>query len=473
MKSVLEFLKSRWLVLVLVLVVLVAVPAGWAISSGMAGSIRADFDKTVKTAAAPLVSPRITYEFDALDPSGPAGKIEKSAVPNPVLNEWFRTRMAAQKASSEQVIRAAELFNMGLPSNAPADAVRSQLVAGFFPSVTDDQRARLLDFAKRYLVDTFPAFLTRFNAGPGTDLARLATDLAGERRQLQMQIGGPARPDPSQLTAEENKRIEDQLRDNRLRRLQADAAKIDFYADARVFQLPPFNDQVVPSLAQCWDWQERFWIIEDIFTAIARANGHSDPRNPGRPVGVANAVVKRVLQLTIEANKWGFDSRFASQPGGPGGMDMGGGGMGGAPGGMGGFGPGEGGPPPAPAFGPGGAPLDPSVSITGRISGPMVDNRVYDVRTATLVAIVSTRDINAFINALARTNFLTVLDLRVEKADFLTDLRDGFYYGDSHVSRVTMVIEAVTLRSWTERLMPASVKEQMRIVTPSGESPQQ
>jgi hypothetical protein len=472
-KNLVEFLKARWVVLVLALIVVVAVPAGWIISAGMAGSIRAEFDRTVKAATAPLVNPRITYEFDPLDPSGPSGRIEKSAVPNQALNAWFRTQMAAQKASSEKVIRAAELFNMGLPLDAPAEAIRGQLIPGFFPTVTDDQRARLLDFARRYLVETFPALLTRFNAGPGTDLARLATDLAGERRQLQMQVGGPARPDPSQLTAEENRRIEEQLRDIRLRRLQADAAKIDLYADVRAFQLPPFNDQVVPTLAQCWDWQERYWIIEDIFTAIALANGHSTPRTPGRPVGVANAVVKRVMQLTIEPNKWGFDARFAAPPTGPGGgLDMGGG-MGGVPGGVGGFGPGDRGPAPAPAVGPGGAPLDPSVSITGRVSGPQIDNRVYDVRTATLVAVMATRDVNRFIDALARTNFLTVLDLRIETADFLADLRDGYYYGDSHVSRVTMVIEAVTLRSWTERLMPARVKEQLGIATPSGQSPQQ
>jgi hypothetical protein len=472
-KPALAFLKARWLVVVLVAVSIVVVPVCWVMAGRMAESVHADFQKKVETATKPLVSSKVTYEFTPVDPGAQAQRLEKSHAPNEALNAYFKGVLTQQQQSADAAILAALRFNQGLGADAKPDALRAQAVEGFFPNVDANNRASLIDFAARYLEGSFPALLKRFNAGASTDQVRLANDLRSERQRLLRETLGPSRNDAAQLSAEELKSIDDSIRNERVRRYRADASKIDFYADIKALGLPAFSDREVPSVVQTWDWQERYWITEDILAAIALANGHTTPRQPDRAGGVDNAVVKRLVELTIEPSRWGFDNRPAQGGGGGGNpfTDPGAGG-GGRLGGGGGGG-GQGGDTPAPAGltqGPGGVPIDPSVSLTGRISGPGIDNKLFDVRKVKLVAVVATQDLAKFIDAIGRVNFMTVLDVRIDKADFIEDLRSGFYYGDRHVSQVTMTIETIWLRQWTEKLMPREVRVQLGIdQAPSGD----
>src|SRR5207248_669255 len=95
-------------------------------------------------------------------------------------------------------------------------------------------------------------------------------------------------------------------------------------------------------------------------------------------------------------------------------------------------------------------PTEPS--ITGRHSGG--DNKLYDVRQGRLTLIVASSGLPALINAISRTNFMTVIGLDFAEIDPWADLDRGYYYGSDHVVRAVVKVETVWLRSWTEAMMP-------------------
>jgi ribosomal protein L12E/L44/L45/RPP1/RPP2 len=105
----------------------------------------------------------------------------------------------------------------------------------------------------------------------------------------------------------------------------------------------------------------------------------------------------------------------------------------------------------APAMGP----TDPS--ITGRHNAS--DNKLYDVRHATITAVVSSAGLPAFVNAISRTNFMSVIGLDFFPADAWGDLDKGYYYGTDHVVRAVIKVETIWLRGWTEALMPQTFKD--------------
>src|SRR5262249_15605382 len=103
------------------------------------------------------------------------------------------------------------------------------------------------------------------------------------------------------------------------------------------------------------------------------------------------------------------------------------------------------------------APLNFGSSITGRMSGPGSHNKWFDVRNATVEAIVSSQRLPQFLNALCATNFITIVDLDLVRVDPLTDLRDGSDYGDEHVVKATIKLEPVWRREWRKGAMPPEV----------------
>jgi hypothetical protein len=92
-------------------------------------------------------------------------------------------------------------------------------------------------------------------------------------------------------------------------------------------------------------------------------------------------------------------------------------------------------------------------SFTGRATNP-----IYDVRTAYVTLIVETARMPELFDALAKRNFMTVLDVTVRPADAFAAARDGFIFGKAPVSEVTMTIESVWLREWTAPFMPPEVR---------------
>jgi hypothetical protein len=94
-------------------------------------------------------------------------------------------------------------------------------------------------------------------------------------------------------------------------------------------------------------------------------------------------------------------------------------------------------------------------------------NKVYDVRRAEMVVVVSSARLNEFLAAIARTNFMTVTDMDLTKVDAWDALRQGYFYGDEHVVRARLTIESVWLRDWMTEFMPRSIRNALEIAEPT------
>ncbi len=103
-------------------------------------------------------------------------------------------------------------------------------------------------------------------------------------------------------------------------------------------------------------------------------------------------------------------------------------------------------------------PLDYGVSFTGR-----TDNPLYDVRDVRLEIVVDSAKIPEIFDALARQNFMTVINARIDAQDLFAAIRDGYFYGTAPVSLLTLDIETIWLREWTAQFMPTGLKQALGI----------
>jgi hypothetical protein len=120
-----------------------------------------------------------------------------------------------------------------------------------------------------------------------------------------------------------------------------------------------------------------------------------------------------------------------------------------------------------------GAAIQPSYdrSITGR-----QDNAVFDVRRVEVRLIAATAELPLLFDALAKVNFITVVDAAIERADPFAAAKQGFIYGKDPVSSVRLELETIWLRSWTAPLMPAKVREALGVgggAVPAGDGSEQ
>jgi hypothetical protein len=77
--------------------------------------------------------------------------------------------------------------------------------------------------------------------------------------------------------------------------------------------------------------------------------------------------------------------------------------------------------------------------------------------------VVKTTELPALFDALARQNFITVLDMRLSAPDPYRDLEQGYYYGSGPVSRVHLRLETLWFRAWTAPYMPRDVRDVLGI----------
>ena len=98
-------------------------------------------------------------------------------------------------------------------------------------------------------------------------------------------------------------------------------------------------------------------------------------------------------------------------------------------------------------------PLDFSYSFTGRTSNPL-----FDVRPVELELIVDSEKMPEVFDALARYNFITILNVRVATVNLFDAIRSGYFYGSKPVSRIWLDLETVWFRAWTTEFMPPDLK---------------
>ena len=240
-----------------------------------------------------------------------------------------------------------------------------------------------------------------------------------------------------------------------------------------------------PTPDQLWEGQVQLWIMRDILGTISQFNqvgqqveGVSpDGAIVDEPASVVNSPIKRLLVLKtlpgyvglhntgaalstadilsfgteISLNS-GSQPGFGSPPLSPGGA------------------PGTAGTPsiyptPDPALTPKEVTENAAehfgITPTGRVS-----NSVFDVRHTQLTIHIEAAKLPAFMDAMHKTNFMTVIKADITDLDEYELLREGYIYGHADVVEVELIVESLWFRNWTEDLMPEIVKQKLLIIQP-------
>jgi hypothetical protein len=451
-KNILGWVKSNVVVVASLLVILVAIPAGFVFASGWNKKIRTAREAEAKEAIGALSPQKTTVNYSV--PAAMPGEksLEVKAVPSKELTAWFAAERAKVKREVEEVVKEATAFN---------NKGRQPLIDGLFPQPANarERDAKLLEFigvlsGRRdgSLPSAYATMLQKYGAGDKAEAGKIATALKDLDQRVRDSNGN--RP----LTNDELDELTKQLVDRRIGELRRRAQEVSFFASPASFstpqakvltgyhRIPVYPGADVPTLEQAFVFQWDFWVLEDIVAAVARANTSAD----GDPLPVEQAPVKRIVSLNVKLPAIpGYEmADRVSQAGSresEGSFESG----------------------VEPPF-PGGVPIDKRFSITGRKSD-VEANKVYDVRVAELEVIVASDRVQTLLSALSQTNFMTVIDLDMENVDVWAELGDGYYYGPDHVVKATIMVETIWLRSWMTPYMPFSIANNIGAELPEDE----
>ncbi len=441
MKNLIAWIKSHIAIVACTAVIIISLPVAWYFSSTWNAQIRQKQEKAAGDKLTAVNSAKVTYTLPKLVATDPS--VEVTGAPNQTLTDWFKTHREKILAEAQGIVLEAEKINKR--DHVP-------LVEGLFPNATGQAaQVKALELAEKIVFNgkdtcVYPKLLKKINAGEPPLAPDVASSIADERAKLQEQIAGGTK---RELDASEREKVEKALVEKRLSEYRDRAANISVYASMDAFPLsgnmgsfiPRQMPDKPPPLDECFFWQFDYWLMSDVVDAIGAANRDAG----GQPTSVEHSVVKRIDRIESSDN-WVY-------------MFSGGGGRGG-----GGAEPSQSEPTKVDAGSPD-ALIDAKYdrSITGRWSGP--GNGVYDIRNVSLSVVVSSERLPEFINAFARTNFMTVTDIDLSDVDVWADLELGYYYGSEHVVRAKMVVETVWLRSWTVPIMPYKVRGYLGLPT--------
>jgi hypothetical protein len=457
-KAVLGWLKKRWMIVLFCVLAVVPPAVAFVFSSGWNKSIREGQEKVAADAKSKLDRAKVTYALPS--PSPEFAPEPLSAEPNAVLTAFFKEKRDAIVADSTKVVDRA-LRHQG---------ARKPLLDDLFPRPKNasDRIARTVEFAKAMVGEpdrgrpgVYQKLLAELNAGGPADTGMLASELDDEMKRQVEQIKGANQT--RQLTEAEADTVRKDLLQRRIGRYQQRAGEISVYASMSSFsrrvprQVPPQP----PSIAMCFAWQADYWAISDVLDAVKKAN---TPVGASRPSSVDRSVVKRINSVGFTSPLVPFAER--AEGGGPA-LAL----------------PSAGNPndPNAPAPAPAtpgndgtGELLKPNFgyTVTGRIGGGAdATNGMYDITYMNLNVVVSSERLPELIDAIASSNFMTVVDLDLTEVDLWKDLDEGFYYGSDHVVQAKLEIELIWLRNWTTQFMPKPIKRLLNVPIPPPPEP--
>mgnify|MGYP001159203339 CR=1 FL=1 len=423
MKNVMDWLKGHWAILVLSLVAIAALPVSLYFSLQMSAKLKEEVQKRADETHRAITENKVTYRI--VTPSGQSA-LEKSTIVNKVYTEAYAKEYEAEAAKAKALAERGEAFNK---------SDHEVLVANLFPAPQGGQdRTLLAEFSDTYARRYHQSLLDMLGAGKPPTAVEVFGVLDQYVKNEQARI--KAERGTEEFSPEESARLQRELFSLRLRQLQRRAEELTTYADATVFagvkpeEPVQFPQDLPQAMAMAWDMQERAWVHSDVVKAVALANGVE--MSPGKrgtcPGGIPGAVVKRIVRVSPDRVNYESGQASAFDPG----ADK-----------------------PVQNF---------QTTITGRVSGPGSQNKWYDVRPVEIEIIASSQRLPMFIDALAQTNFISVLDLDLQAVDVFEDLKSGFYYGDEHVVRATIKVESILLRSWRTPSMPDSVKKALGLM---------
>lgn len=420
-----NWVKSNWLIIVLGVVALAALPTMWVFSSKMSKTMHATVEKAVKADLTDVGenASKVTYSVaDVKKPDSKAFEVKTDV--NEILTKKFAAaRDSIKKESAEIGIEAVKFNEDG----------HKPLIEGLFPKPAEADRNRAMYQFAREVIENFPqTLLNGANAKGPTDAVALGVSLGDYKRarqERQKAVGTP-------WDQEEAMKLNQELLTLRMDRYKSWANQISFYADTNIFvDLPETVPNPIPPMSRLWDWQLKVWIYQDLFKAMTLANSTAAGGGDG---SVLTGPVKRVLKVTVEGPDYAdTPDELADTP--------------------------VSNDPSTIVATKDPVTPDQGVSITGRYSGPTTGNQYYDLRKVTLELIVSPKNLPALFDALTKTNYMTVLRCDMDKLDPEADLKVGYYYGDDHVVKATIQIETIWLRAWTKKYMPKTVRTALNI----------
>ena len=419
-----------------------------------AGGLRGEIEdrRTKFNTTRALMSQSI--EVPSEDPDGRPDYLRNMAISQQVINR-MRGIYERMRDQLQRVFERAEGINR--PD-------REMLVEGLFPNA--DRTADLPITARFAYRRKVPMILgepveddnlVRLNAGEPPDAERVGQQIAEDEREFRRQYQGQSGEDVS-LTADQQRQLLEEKRDRTLQMIRDRAEAVHLYAEMdpdneafpftmRQSLVNPAPGAGSPTPALLWEAQLELWIMQDIARAIARVNAVDNPS-----ANVATAPVKRLLDVTVLPGyvgihtKGGLEESMARRSGSTRGAA-------------------EGlyEHPAHPTLDDPDQRLETAFHYTpsGRVS-----NALYDVRHAQLRAVVDVRKLPELLDALSHVNFMTVLRVEVSDVNEFQALREGYFYGTGDCVEVTLLIESIWLRSWTEPLMPDATKRYLGILEP-------
>ncbi len=428
MNTFVTILKQRWIILVMLVVVLAAVPAMVYYSGKFRTDLRDRVGREVQADLAEIYAGGSTVKVNYTLPAvGTRPEVAYKGPPNETLIAEFKGRRDRQISELGQVVSAALAFSRGN---------RKPLVEGLFPAPSAaDEAIKPREFQRMYLTIDDPEvsaqrkLIAQYGGGLPLDPLPFAQVLKDRQTDEVRKITLSEKAEYNQLTPDQQAVVSKAMVEFRLQQYRNRAATLSFYCDPAGFNLVPLRNET-PTLNQCWWWQWEYWMREDVFAAIQAAN------KPYADSGISGSVIKRVLGMRIEDHQLiAVDPNNPVTAAFPLGSD-------------------------APA------PHKPEVSVTGRTSDVNAGNNYYVVRKCTVEMIASVSRLPEFIDALSARNFISVLDVDLEKIDTNDHLKAGYYYGTEPVIGVRMQIESLWLREWLLPIIPKECREQLGIPAP-------
>ena len=449
MNGVVGWLKSNILIVIFG-VLIIALPIGGYFGSSI-------WNKKIKTQAEEQLSSkkrlvdgvaRVTYSLPPIEAGEQA--FEEAGPPNAAMTAFFAEQRAARQAEIEQVVTQAVRFNK--------TEGRDLLMQGVLPVAGEgrDVRRNVAAFGELFsgsdeVESAYTPLFRELNAGeplPKEDVARRVVD--AYRAEVD-RAGG----DLGTMSAEDQVAFDERMKGQRYSVYARRAEELSVYGSRKVLLgADPVEYSEIPGEAPSGNldesdalrWQLDYWLVEDLLRAVDVANRSED----GLRTEIPRSPVKRIVSIRLgqmdmpEKGEEKDDSASSSSAVDP-------------------FQPRTPNNRMSPPGMPGGA-TDEDATHTGRKPGDK--NGVYLVRKATITLVAASDSLVGVVESFGAANFMTVTDVDLSEVDRWADLAEGYYYGEDHVVRAEIEVEAAYLHFWLADIVPDFVAEAWGIEKP-------
>jgi len=456
MNKIIGFIKANLVVVVSVVLILAVLPVGYIFSAKWNTQVHekanAAYNKEKRTLT---TKGTINYSLPAVLEG--EQDLSETRAPNSAVTKFYKDHKAQREQQVQEVVERGTAFNQG-------DHV--ELVEGILPLAPNDLTLKRLGREMAEAIvgtnttsSVYQRKLQRLNAGSPPNPESLSATLTDfQTREQQRYESSNA---DGKVTPAQTEQLDKDLIARRLGEYIGRSGELTFYCSPDAFvsdgksrsakgefsqvpaSVPPLStiDEAV-----VFNWLWDYWVISDVLEAAALAN-----QNPvSGAMAIPDAPIKSIERISISKIDLGDGSdSITDEP------TSGGGG-----------GRGRGGSSTSST-----EKKDETVgTFTGRAGGEA--NGAYDIRMVTVVVVAASKDLPKFIDAIGKTNYMTVTDLDLEQVNIWGDLELGYYYGNDHVVRATITIESVWLRSWMMPMMPDQIKVAMGIPVEDENNPE-